>query len=64
MNSKELIETITGKPNIHGQVYVDVLSPSAKVIGSALGTVFEFSTSFLLPVKLLNEKFKANFLSV
>ena len=61
MNSKDLIETITGTPNVLGQLYSDLASPTAKAIGNALGTVFEFSTSFLLPVKLLNEKFKANF---
>lgn len=61
MKSKDLIETITGTPNVLGQVYADLASPSVKAIGNALGTVFEFSTSFLLPVKLLNEKFKANF---
>ena len=61
MNSKELVETITGAPNVLGQIYTDIASPAAKAIGAALGTVFEFSTSFLLPVKLLNEKFKANF---
>ena len=62
MNSKEIVEAITGVPNVLGQIYTDVASPTAKAIGNALGTVFEFSTSFLLPVKLLNEKFKANFI--
>ena len=33
----------------------------SKKVGAALETVFEFSTSFLLPIKLLNEKFKLNF---
>lgn len=61
MNSKDIVQTITGAPNVLGQIYSDVASPTAKAIGNALGTVFEFSTSFLLPVKLLNEKFKANF---
>ena len=61
MSSKNLIDVITETPNVLGQIYSDLASPSVKAIGSALGTVFEFSTCFLLPVKLLNEKFKANF---
>ena len=43
------------------QVYSDLAQPSVQAVGRALGTVFEFSTSMLLPVKLLNEKFKLNF---
>lgn len=61
MNSKTLVDIITGVPDVIGQIYSDLASPSIRAIGDALGTVFEFSTSFLLPVKLLNEKFKANF---
>lgn len=61
LNSKQLLERITGAPNVLGQLYTDLASPSVRAIGAALGTVFEFSMSFMLPVKLLNEKFKANF---
>ncbi len=57
----ELLDIVKGTPNILSQVYNDLAQPSVKAVGSALGTVFEFSTSFLLPVKLLNEKFKLNF---
>lgn len=56
-----VLELVKGTPNILGQIYTDLAQPSAKAVGQALGTVFEFSTSFLLPVKLLNEKFKLNF---
>ena len=56
-----VLDLVKGTPNILGQIYTDLAQPSVKVVGQALGTVFEFSTSFLLPVKLLNEKFKLNF---
>lgn len=58
---KEIVDLVKATPNILGQVYGDLAQPSVKAIGTALGTVFEFSTSFLLPVKLLNEKFRLNF---
>ena len=47
-------------PNILGQIYEDLAQSSVKAVGNALGTVFEFSTSILLPVKLLNEKYGGN----
>lgn len=56
-----VLDLVKGTPNILGQIYEDLAQPSVKAVGQALGTVFEFSTSFLLPVKLLNEKFKMNF---
>lgn len=56
-----VLDLVKGTPNIVGQIYSDLAQPSVKAVGQALGTVFEFSTSFLLPVKLLNEKFKLNF---
>ena len=59
--ANEIVDLVKATPNILGQVYGDLAEPSVKAIGNALGTVFEFSTSFLLPVKLLNEKFKLNF---
>ena len=59
--ANEIVDLVKATPNILGQVYGDLAQPSVKAIGNALGTVFEFSTSFLLPVKLLNEKFKLNF---
>lgn len=59
--ANEIVELVKATPNILGQVYDDLAQPSVKAVGNALGTVFEFSTSFLLPVKLLNEKFKLNF---
>lgn len=57
----EIVDLVKATPNILGQVYGDLAKPSVTAVGKALGTVFEFSTSFLLPVKLLNEKFKLNF---
>ncbi len=59
--ANEIVDLVKATPNILGQVYGDLAQPSVKAVGNALGTVFEFSTSFLLPVKLLNEKFKLNF---
>lgn len=59
--NNQILDLIKTTPNILGQVYEDLAQPSVKAVGSALGTVFEFSTAFLLPVKLLNEKFKLNF---
>ncbi len=56
-----VLDLVKETPNILGQIYTDLAQPSVKAVGQALGTVFEFSTSFLLPVKLLNEKFKLNF---
>ena len=49
-----VLDLVKGTPNILGQIYTDLAQPSVKAVGQALGTVFEFSTSFLLPVKLLN----------
>lgn len=57
----QIVELVKATPNILGQVYEDLAQPSVKAVGNALGTVFEFSTAILLPVKLLNEKFKLNF---
>lgn len=56
-----VIDLVKGTPNILGQIYTDLAQPSVKAVGQALGSVFEFSTSFLLPIKLLNEKFRLNF---
>lgn len=56
-----VLDLVKNTPNILGQVYTDLAQPSVKAVGQALETVFEFSMSFLLPVKLLNEKFKMNF---
>lgn len=57
----KIVDLVKATPNILGQIYSDLAQPSVKAVGKALGTVFEFSTSILLPVKLLNEKFKLNF---
>ena len=59
--ANEIVDLVKATPNILGQIYGDLAKPSVTAVGKALGTVFEFSTSFLLPVKLLNEKFKLNF---
>lgn len=59
--NKDIVELVKATPNILGQIYNDLAQPSITAVGKALGTVFEFSTSFLLPIKLLNEKFKLNF---
>ena len=56
-----LIEIVKETPKILTTIYGDLAQPSIRKIGIALETVFEFSTSFLLPLKLQNEKFKLNF---
>lgn len=58
---KDIVEVVKGAPKVLEQVYEDLAQPSVKAVGKALGTVFEFSTSMLLPLKLLNEKFRLNF---
>lgn len=58
---KELIGLVKEVPKVLETVYTDLAQPGVKKVGTALETVLEFSTSFLLPVKLLNEKFKLNF---
>ncbi len=58
---ENMLDTIKSMPNVLSQLYDDLAKPSVVAVGKALGTVFEFSTSFLLPVKFLNEKFKINF---
>jgi hypothetical protein len=61
MANNELIGLVKDTPQILLTIYGDLAQPSVKKVGIALETVFEFSTSLLLPVKLLNEKFKHNF---
>ena len=61
MNEKDLVTLVKDSPKVLEQLYSDLAQPSVRAVGQALGTVFEFSTSILLPVKLLNEKFKINF---
>lgn len=61
MASNELLGLVRETPQILLTIYGDLAQPSVKKVGTALETVFEFSTSLLLPVKLLNEKFKINF---
>ena len=58
---KEIANLVKKSPQILETIYGDLAQPSVKKVGLALETVFEFSTSILLPVKLLNEKFKLNF---
>ena len=61
MASNELIGIVKESPQILATIYGYLAQPSVKKVGAALETVFEFSTSLLLPLKLLNEKFKLNF---
>lgn len=58
---KELLGLVKDVPQVLTTIYTDLAQPGVKKVGTALETVLEFSTSFLLPVKLLNEKFKLNF---
>lgn len=61
MMDRDLLTLVKEVPKVLEQVYDDLAQPSVRAVGQALGTVFEFSTSFLLPIKLLNEKFRLNF---
>jgi hypothetical protein len=61
MGNTEMIGLVKQTPKILSTIYGDLAQPAVKKVGIALETVFEFSTSILLPVKLLNEKFKLNF---
>lgn len=58
---KQIVGLIKHNPQILSTVYEDLAQPSVRKVGQALETVFEFSTSMLLPLKLLNEKFRINF---
>ena len=49
MNASDIIKSIVNAPAVLGQIYSDLAQPSVKAIGDALGTVFEYGTSFLLP---------------
>lgn len=57
----EIVDIVKATPNILGEIYKDLAQPSVRAIGNALGTVFEFSTAILLPLKLKNEKLKMTF---
>ena len=59
--ANEIVDLVKSTPNILGELYQDLAQPSVRAIGNALGTVFEFSTAILLPLKLKNEKLKMNF---
>lgn len=47
--------------NIISMVYTDLAQPGVKKVGQALSTVLDLSNTVLMPIKLLNEKVKANF---
>jgi hypothetical protein len=59
--STDLLSSLLAMPELLREIYKDLASPSVKAIGDALGTVFEYGTSFLLPLKLKNEKTKETF---
>ncbi len=61
VNEKALLGLVKESPKILTTIYGDLAQPSVIKVGQALETVFEFSTSILLPIKLLNHKFKINF---
>jgi len=42
-------------------IYKDSAQPAVRKVGQALATVFEFSNTILLPLKLINEKARLNF---
>lgn len=61
MIDNDIVNIVKESPKILTTIYGDLAQPSVKKVGIALETVLEFSTSFLLPVKLLNSKFRLNF---
>lgn len=61
MKGQEIVNLVKGTPQVLSMVYTDLAQPGVQKVGTALGTVLEFSTSLLLPIKLLNEKFRLNF---
>lgn len=61
MANNGILGLVKETPQILTTIYGDLAQPSVKKVGIALETVFEFSTSLLLPLKLLNEKFRLNF---
>jgi hypothetical protein len=61
MTKNEMGGFLKQAPQVLTMIYGDLAQPGVKKVGIALETVLEFSTSFLLPIKLLNEKFKLNF---
>lgn len=60
-SGKEIVGLIKQTPQILPMIYSDIAQPGIRKVGQALETVLEFSTSILLPLKLLNEKFRLNF---
>ena len=61
MSVTDILKSILNSPSVLGEIYKDLASPSFKVIGEALGTVFEYGTNFLLPLKLKREKMRETF---
>jgi len=56
-----MVNIVKQVPQVLSMIYGDLAQPGVRKVGIALETVLEFSTSFLLPLKLQNEKFKLNF---
>lgn len=59
--NEDIKDIVSSSPKVLESLYGDLAQPGVKAIGQALGTALEFCTSLLLPIKLLNEKFKLNF---
>ena len=59
--SEDIKDIVSSSSKVLESLYGDLAQPGIRVIGQALETVLEFSTALLLPIKLLNEKFKLNF---
>lgn len=59
--NEDIKDIVSSSPKVLESLYGDLAQPGVRAIGQALGTALEFCTSLLLPIKLLNEKFKLNF---
>lgn len=59
---KIIMSAVKDNPKLLELIYKDLAQPPVKKVGQALETVFDLSNTILLPVKLLNEKARLNFI--
>jgi|688.fasta_scaffold510056_1 hypothetical protein len=54
-------QLIKDSPKLLPMLYKDCAQPAVQKVGKALETVFDFSNTILLPLKLINDKARLNF---
>jgi len=54
-------QLLKDSPKVLPMIYTDSAQPAMRKVGQALATVFEFSNTILLPLKLINDKARLNF---